>query len=236
MPTVSTFLVVAGASYLLAVIPGPAVMFIVTRSVERGRAAGLTSASGVAVGGVIHVLFAALGLSVVLARSATAFTVVKGLGAGYLIVMGLRKLLGRSSVAAPVTPATGTDETPPTTPGPLSRVFANGFVVNVLNPKVAIFFLAFLPQFVDSHRGRPGPQLVALGLTYVLVALTSDSIYAVAASAIARRLRRRRDDRAAIGTTTPRALERIAGVIYIALGVIAALARRPVTKSALARV
>jgi threonine/homoserine/homoserine lactone efflux protein len=221
MPTLSTMLVVAGSSFLLAVIPGPAVMFIVTRSLEQGRTAGLTSASGVATGSLVHVLFAALGLSVVLARSAAVFSAVKVLGAGYLIVMGVRKLLSRTSA-----PSEG-DDVARAAPHSPRRIFANGFVVNLLNPKIALFFLAFLPQFVDPNRGRTGPQVLVLGLTFVVIALSSDSLYALTASAAGERLRRRLQ-----GSSV---LDRASGVIYIGLGVVAALARRPIAKTAPAR-
>jgi threonine/homoserine/homoserine lactone efflux protein len=220
VPTMSTVLVVAGASLLLAVVPGPAVMFIVTRSLEHGRAAGLTSASGVAVGSLVHVVFAGLGLSVVLARSAAAFSAVKVAGAGYLVVMGLRKLLARRHAGADPSAVRATRHSP-------RRVFANGFVVSLLNPKVALFFLAFLPQFVDPRRGRAAPQLLVLGLTFVAIALSSDCVYAVTASAAAARLRRR--------FSRSSMLERASGAVYVGLGIVAALARRPVTSPASSR-
>ena len=220
MPTASTFLLLTGAALALFVVPGPAVMVIVARSVEQGRSAGLTSAVGVALGSQVHSLFAALGLSVVLARSAALFTAVKLAGAAYLIVMGLRKLWARrlGSCAA----ADG----PERQQQPLRRIFINGFVVNVLNPKTALFFLAFLPQFVDTRRGPAAPQILVLGLTFSTLGLCSDSLYALTASLAGERLRRR------MGRSG--GLDRDSGVIYVALGVIAAVARRP-TSAATAR-
>jgi len=212
MPTASTFLVFAGAALVLFVVPGPAVMFIVARSVEQGRAAGLTSAAGVALGSQVHSLFAALGLSVVLARSAALFTAVKLAGAVYLIVMGLRKLLVRRRGIDPVTAAERQRQ-------PLKRIFVNGFVVNVLNPKTALFFLAFLPQFVDVRRGPAAPQILVLGLTFGLIGVCSDSMYALTASFAGERLRGR------MGRSG--GLDRASGVIYVVLGLVAALARRP---------
>src|SRR5947199_10156491 len=133
LPSASSFALFCIASVALAVVPGPAVTYIVTQSVDKGRRAGLASALGVASGGLVHVAAATIGLSALIASSATAFTTVKLVGAVYLIVVGLRRLLTREDESAPAAEA-----------APIERVFAQGVVVNVLNPKTALFFLAFL--------------------------------------------------------------------------------------------
>src|SRR5438445_12122124 len=139
MPGPSTLALFCAAALALAVVPGPAVTYIVTQSVDKGRRAGLFSAFGVATGGLVHVAAATAGLSALLASSASAFTVVKLVGAAYLIAIGLLRLLRPDTEAGEIAP-------PAVEP---RRIFMQGAVVNVLNPKTALFFLASLPQFVD---------------------------------------------------------------------------------------
>ena len=204
MPDISTLAVFAVATLAVMAVPGPAVVYIVTRSVAQGRSAGLLSVLGIHAGSVAHVIAAALGVSALLAASATAFTVVKYLGAAYLIWLGVRKLLSR-----PADPQTA--ELPHASN---RRVFTEGVIVNVLNPKVAIFFLAFLPQFIDPAIGPVAPQILVLGLCWVLLGMDSDGTYALLASALAGRLRR-----------TPRAARRLdiaGGLVYIGLGALVA--------------
>jgi threonine/homoserine/homoserine lactone efflux protein len=192
------------AALVLLVTPGPAVLYIVTRSLEGGRAAGLISMLGVHVGTLVHVAAAAIGLSAVLVASATAFTVVKWLGAAYLVYLGVRRIMDRTAPGS-VTAA----------PPRLRRAFFDGVIVNVLNPKTALFFLAFLPQFVDLSRGQPGAQILGLGLLFVMLGTLTDGTYALGAGTAARWLRGR-----------PRFLasERwISGSVYIGLGVVAAV-------------
>src|SRR3954466_171920 len=136
MPGLSTIALFSLAAVALAVVPGPAVAYIVTQSVDKGRRAGLFSALGVATGGSVHVAAATIGLSALIASSAAAFTVVKLVGAAYLIVVGIRRILSRDDEAAVET-----------APSSIRQLYAQGVVVNVLNPKTALFFLAFLPQF-----------------------------------------------------------------------------------------
>ena len=193
------------AALVLLLTPGPAVLYIVTRSIDQGRRAGLVSVAGVHVGTLAHILAAAVGLSALLAASATAFSVVKYLGAAYLIYIGVRRLLDRRPPAAVGAGA----------PRRLRRAFVDGVIVNVLNPKTALFFLAFLPQFVTVARGQVGQQIVWLGLVFVLLGAFTDSLYALTAGSAARWLRGR-----------PRLLstERwVSGGLYIGLGVVAAL-------------
>jgi len=206
MPAASTIALFALASLALAVVPGPAVTYIVTQSVDKGRRAGLASAAGVASGGLVHVAAATAGLSALIASSAAAFTVVKLAGAAYLIAVGIRRVVTRDETVTEPQPA------------PLQRVWAQGVVVNILNPKTALFFLAFLPQFVDPHRGAVWAQVAFLGCLFALIAFTSDVTYAVLADALASRLRRGR--RAA-------AVRRyLSGGVFVALGVTAAAAHR----------
>jgi len=206
MPAGSTIALFALASLALAVVPGPAVTYIVTQSVDKGRRAGMTSALGVSSGGLVHVAAATAGLSALIASSATAFTVVKLCGAAYLIVVGIRRLLTRE------------DDDTVAEPLPLQRVYAQGVVVNVLNPKTALFFLAFLPQFVDRGRGPVALQVAFLGCLFVAIALTSDTTYALLADALAGRLRR--------SVRAARIRRFFTGGIFVVLGVSAAAAHR----------
>ena len=178
----SSLALFAAAAFALAVVPGPAVLYIVARSVDQGRGAGFVSALGIATGSLVHVTAATIGLSSLLASSATAFTVVKYAGAVYLIVLGIRRLMTREVLEEAVVR------------GERSRrsLFANGVVVNVLNPKTALFFLAFLPQFVDPESGSVPLEILVLGLTFTLIALASDSTWALLAGTLGGWLKRSR--------------------------------------------
>jgi threonine/homoserine/homoserine lactone efflux protein len=183
MPDVATLAVFSAAALALIVVPGPAVLYIVARGIDQGRLAGVVSAFGIAAGGLVHVVAAAVGISSLVVSSATAFTVVKWAGAAYLVVLGLRRLLG------------GDEEETGTVPDrerSLRRIFWQGAVVNVLNPKTALFFLAFLPQFVDVDGGSVAVQVVVLGLLFVALALLSDSAWGLAAGTAAGWLRGKR--------------------------------------------
>lgn len=213
MPDTSSLLIFTLACAALIVVPGPSVVYIVARTLEQGRRAGLLSALGVEVGGLVHVTAAVVGLSALIAASAELFTAVKLAGAAYLIVMGLRALLRSRDVAAEAEAEAGTAPASP------RRMFAQGVVVNTLNPKTAIFFVAFLPQFADPSAGPLAPQMAVLGLIFVAVALISDSTWALVAGAAANRLR------------TPRARRwtaRTTGGVFVVLGAVAATARRAV--------
>jgi len=213
MPSLGTFLAFAGAAIALIVVPGPSVLYIVGRSVSQGRSHGLISALGVATGVLFHTAAAALGVSVVVARSAVAFSLLKYAGAAYLIYLGVQKLRR---------PSTLTTALENQNPLSMRRTYVQGLVVNILNPKTALFFLALLPQFVDPDRGPAAPQVVALGLLFAVLALMSDSTWALVASSVAGRLRR--SDKAL------RRLDRGAGAVFIGLGVLAALSQRPQTQ------
>jgi threonine/homoserine/homoserine lactone efflux protein len=209
VPEGSTLALFAVAAVTLLVIPGPAVLYIVTRSVDQGRAAGLASVCGVHVGTLVHVAAAALGLSALLVSSATAYHAVRWLGAAYLVWLGIRRLLAYDEDPRPA----GEDR--PRRLG-LRRVFAQGVVVNVLNPKTALFFFAFLPQFVDTSRGSVPFQVVVFGVTFVLLGLVSDGTYALLASTGAGWLRRR--------PGVARVSRLVSGGVLISLGVTTALA------------
>jgi threonine/homoserine/homoserine lactone efflux protein len=208
VPTEETFALFAAAALALIVVPGPAVLYIVAQSIDRGRLAGLVSAFGVAAGGLVHVTAAAVGLSALVVSSATAFTAVKLAGAAYLIGLGLVTLLRRSEVERVDVPHERR----------LRRVFAQGIVVNVLNPKTALFFLAFLPQFVDPDRGAVAAQVLALGLVFVVLAVISDAVWALAAGTASHRLR---------GSPRFHAARRyVSGTVFVGLGAVTAAAKR----------
>jgi threonine/homoserine/homoserine lactone efflux protein len=203
VPDSDSLALFAAASLALLLVPGPAVLYIVAQSAEHGRRAGIVSVAGVHAGTLVHVGAAAVGVSALIVSSAVAFSVVKYAGAAYLVYLGVRRLLTREPAAAPLPRAQ-----------PLRRLFAQGAVVNVLNPKTALFFLAFLPQFVDPD-GAVWSQVVVFGLTFVVLGVVSDGLYALAAGTFAGLLRKRQS-----------LLRYGSGSVFVGLGVSAALARR----------
>lgn len=208
MPDLSTLALFSLAAFALIVIPGPSVIYVVSRGIEQGRRAGLVSALGIETGGLVHVIGAAVGLSALIVSSATAFTIVKYAGAAYLVLLGLRELGGRRTLRDP---AAASD------PAPLQRVFWQGALVNALNPKTALFFLAFLPQFLDPNRGAVAPQVLVLGLLFLMIALVCDSTWGLVAGTFGPRLKegvRRRVQRWGSGT------------VFVALGAMSLTARR----------
>jgi threonine/homoserine/homoserine lactone efflux protein len=179
VPDPSRLALFVGAALALLVVPGPAVLYIVTQSIDQGRRAGLASTGGIFSGTLVHVALATVGLSALLASSVVAFDVVKYAGAGYLIAVGLRRLTGRERTETSAEPRDRG----------LGRLYRQGIVVNMLNPKTALFFLAFLPQFVDASRGRAWLQIVVLGLSFAALGTLSDGTYALLAGTVAGRLR-----------------------------------------------
>jgi len=171
VPEVSHIGLFVSASIALLLTPGPAVLYIVTRSVEQGRAAGLVSVVGICSGTLVHVVAATLGLSALLVSSARAFTTVRYAGAAYLIVLGIQTLARRPPPVADIAIERAA----------LRSVFTQGVIVNVLNPHTALFFFAFLPQFVNPSRGHVPAQMLALGLLFVGLSATTDSGWAIAA-------------------------------------------------------
>ena len=194
------------AALVLLAIPGPAVFYIVGRSIGQGRSAGLVSALGIGAGTLVHVAAAAVGLSALLMSSAVAFSAVKYLGAAYLIYLGIQKLRSKESFEP-------TEESARTS---LSRVFGQGIIVNVLNPKTALFFFAFLPQFVDPVRGTVALQILFLGTLFAVMGVASDSLWALFAGTVAQRLKS--------NARAIRAQRYISGGMLISLGVATALA------------
>lgn len=193
------------AALVLIVTPGPAVLYIVTRSINQGRRAGLASVVGVEIGNLFHVVAAALGISAILLTSALAFDIVKYLGAAYLIYLGIKKLVTREE-------AQNVDISEKAN---LKRIFSQAVIVAILNPKTALFFFAFLPQFVDTSSGSVTLQMVVLGLIFVVIAIISDSLYALATGTAGRWLR---------GNLRYLRVQRyVTGTIYIGLGLTAAL-------------
>ncbi|MCX4821284.1 LysE family translocator [Streptomyces sp. NBC_01142] len=204
MPSAAQLLVFAGASLMLVLVPGPNLVYILTRSVGQGRRAGLVSAAGVEAATLVHITAAALGVAQLVARSEAAFLVLKYAGAVYLAYLGIKTLRGSA----------GLDQQVPARPVSLWRTFGDGALVNLFNPKVTLFFLAFLPQFVT-----PGPaartHMLVLGGVFFGIALALDVMYALAGGAVSAWLRRR--PRVQAGQ------HHVVGCVYLALGVVAAL-------------
>jgi threonine/homoserine/homoserine lactone efflux protein len=205
MPDPSKLALFVGAALLLLVVPGPSVLYIVTQSVSHGRRAGLASVAGITTGTFVHIAAATIGLSALLASSALAFNVVKYLGAAYLIVVGVRRLLGFDPV----------EEGAARGPRSHARLFRQGVVVNTLNPKTALFFLAFLPQFVDSEHGAAWSQILVLGLIFACLGALSDGAWALVAGTLGDRLRRSR--------SFPKVQRYVSGSVFVGLGAVAAL-------------
>jgi threonine/homoserine/homoserine lactone efflux protein len=181
MPDIAKLAVFCVATMGLLIVPGPAVLYIVTRSVAQGRSAGFVSVLGVHTGSLVHIAAAALGISALIAASATAFTIVKYVGVAYLLWLGARKLMRRGGDDEEVVELVVQSR---------RRLFWEGFVVNVLNPKTALFFLAFLPLFTNPAAGPVGPQILVLGALWLVLGMISDGAYALLSSALAGRLRR----------------------------------------------
>jgi threonine/homoserine/homoserine lactone efflux protein len=195
------------AALVLLLIPGPAVLYIVARSVEQGRLAGFVSELGIHTATLVHVIAAALGLSAIIASSALAFSVVKYAGAAYLAWLGLKKIFAR--IEAPEVNVTVHRHG-------YARLYRDGFIVNLFNPKIALFFLAFLPQFVEMSRGAVATQIAFLGLLFAVLGFITDGCYAFAAGTAGGWLKRSR------GYLK---LERyVSGVLFIGLGLTAAFA------------
>jgi threonine/homoserine/homoserine lactone efflux protein len=204
MPSLSTYAVFLATGLVLLVVPGPAVLYVVTRSIEMGRAGGIASVAGITTGTVVHVSLAAAGLSSLILASTTAFDAIRYVGAAYLVLLGVRRLLTRNVEEAP------RDARPRT----CRRAYRQGVVVNLTNPKTIVFIFAFVPQFVDTTAGHVWLQVVVLGLSFAALGFVSDSLYALAAGSVADRLR---DSRA-----IARFERFVGGGVLIGLGIAAA--------------
>jgi len=205
MPDWSTLILFATAVLVLVFTPGPNTLYIIARSIQQGRTAGIVSGLGVEVGTLVHIAAAAFGISALLLTSAMAFNIVKYAGAAYLIYMGIKTLLTREKAIA-----TETIEEKS-----LSRTFSQAVLVNVLNPKTAMFFFAFLPQFIDVKRGAVATQILFFGAIIVVLGFTCSSIYSLLAGSIGNLLRG--------NLKFLRAQRYFAGSVYIGLGAATAL-------------
>ena len=206
MPDLNSLISFAVASVALLVIPGPAVIYIVNRSVADGRQIGLAAVVGLELGTFMHVLAATVGLSAILATSENAFNVVKYLGASYLIFIGLRTLTRKPEAIS--TSASSMTQ---------SQAFRQGFIINMLNPKIALFFLSFLPQFIDPNISSNARQSLILGSVFVLCGFVIDGVYALTASSLREVLVK--------GKALPFIQQYVAGVVFVLLGAAAALAK-----------
>lgn len=214
MPSAATLLLFAGASLALLIMPGPAVLYVATRGATQGHRAGIVSVLGVGTGSLVHVLAAAVGLSAILVASSSAYTAVKLAGAVYLVYLGIQAIrTARASGSSSSTPASN--------PRSMRQLYLNGVTLNILNPKLAVFFLAFLPQFVDPSSGSGTAQILALGALFVALGLITDAAYAVSAGSVGNRLFR--DPRIS------KRLDYVAGTIYLALGLVTILAGNSAT-------
>ena len=193
------------ATLALLIVPGPTVLYIIAPSLEQGRIAGLISVLGVSIASLVHVAFARLGILALLVKSATAFSLVKYLGAMYLIYLGLRTLTNKTRTVTVLEAK----------PLKLSRIFWQGFIVNLLNPKTALFFLAFLPQFVNPGHGAVWLQICILGMIFVGLAIVNDGLLAMVAGTVRPYLSGHR--------LVTQMHKDVSGSIYIALGITTAL-------------
>jgi threonine/homoserine/homoserine lactone efflux protein len=205
MPSLSTYALFLATGLALLVVPGPAVLYVVTRSIEMGRAGGIASVAGITTATVVLIGLAAAGLSSLILASRGAFETVKYVGAAYLVFLGLRRLLTRDPDEAPA-------ETVPRT---RQRAYVQGVVVNLTNPKTIVFVFAFIPQFVDSQAGDVWLQVLVLGLSFAGLGFLSDSVYALVAGTVAERLR---------GSAGIARFERwFGGCVLVGLGIAAAV-------------
>lgn len=205
MPDFSSLTLFFIAGMVLLITPGPAVLYIVAQSIDQGKSAGIVSTLGIAVGTLFHVAAAAIGISAILMSSVLVFNIVKYAGAAYLIYLGIKTLLSREEIRSPQQIERKK----------LSRIFYQGIIVNLLNPKTALFFFAFLPQFINHSNGRPvAIQILFLGIIFILMGIVSDGIYALLAGSLGRWFR-----------NNPRFINNrkyLTGSIYLLLGIVAA--------------
>jgi threonine/homoserine/homoserine lactone efflux protein len=205
VPDGATFGVFVVASLVLLVTPGPASVYIITRSIEQGWIAGVVSSLGLGVGSLVHVAAAWIGMTVVLFSSDLAFTTLKYAGAAYLVYLGIQAMRAGDEIRLD-----GRIDREG-----LKQAFSQAIVVNLLNPKAALFFIAFLPQFVDPSRGNAGGQLLFLCAVFFAMAITTDSIYAILAGRVGDLLR--------TNPTFRRRQRYFSAAVYVLLGVAAAL-------------
>ena len=196
----TTVLLFALATFLLTVSPGPGVLYVMARSLAQGRRAGFASMFGIEFGEVVWIAAAATGVAALLSASVTALDALRFAGAAYLVYLGIQRWRQAGVVTAPL-------------PAPLGRIFLQGFVTQLLNPKVAVFFVAFLPQFLNTTQAI-APQVMVLGIVYIAIAIAVDATYVLAAAAVSRRFMRSPVAQVRTG--------RVAAATYVALGLTAA--------------
>jgi threonine/homoserine/homoserine lactone efflux protein len=205
MPSPTTYGLFILTALALLAIPGPAVLYVVSRSIDQGRRAGLSSVLGITSGTVVHVTLASVGLSSLVLASRVAFDAVRYVGAAYLVFLGVRRLLTKHT----------DDSLEPAPPRTRRDLYTQGLIVNLLNPKTIVFIFAFIPQFVDVAAGHVALQIMLFGFTFAALGLCSDSLYAVVAGTVADRLR---------GTPLVARVERwFGGTVLIGLGLASAL-------------
>ncbi|UZR95217.1 LysE family translocator [Chondrinema litorale] len=209
-PELENILLFITAATILIVIPGPAVLYIMAKSMEQGYKAGIASVLGIGLGGMVHVVAAGVGVSAILVASATAFSILKYLGAFYLIYLGIKKLFDKTPFHQQIQVEKKKV---------LSRIFYEGIIVNVLNPKAAIFFFAFLPQFISVGRGGVTSQIFILGFLFILIALASDLMYVFISGKFANWMRN--------SAFYAKFHKYIIGFIYIFLGLVTLTASQP---------
>jgi threonine/homoserine/homoserine lactone efflux protein len=210
MVSPSTWLAFALTALAMAIVPGPSVLFIVSRGIAHGRQVGLATVAGNSLGSTCHVIAVAVGLGALIQRSTVVFSTMKWVGALFLIWLGIRAFRHRHDLVTG--PVEGAE------PRSAARVLTDGFTVGITNPKTTLFFLAVLPQFVEPSRGRPGLQLLQLGLTFVVIATFTDSLYALGAGAVRRWIDRSPRRVGLVGGTS--------GLVMMGLGVRLALTGR----------
>ncbi|WP_422362205.1 LysE family translocator [Reichenbachiella sp.] len=209
LPSPENILLFIAAATILIVVPGPALLYILTKSIEQGYKAGLASVLGVGVGAMVHVMAAAVGISALLVASATAFSILKYGGAAYLIYLGVKKLTDKT---APVAPVDNERKS-------LSKIFYEGIVVNTLSPKSAIFFFAFLPQFINADKGGTTSQILFLGLVFLVIAFVSDMCYVLLSGKLVKYFR--------TSTKFASIQKYLSGSIYIVLGLLTFMVNKP---------
>lgn len=212
MPSTSTLMLFAGASLAILVMPGPAVLYVATRGATQGYRAGIVSVFGVGTGSLVHVFAAAVGLSAILVASSSAYTAVKFAGAVYLVYLGIQAIRNAR------TSDSGSSPPVPEERG-MRRLYLHGVTLNILNPKLAVFFLAFVPQFVDPSSGSGATQILVLGAMFVVLGLITDAAYAIAAGSAGSRLFR--------NPRISKRLDYVAGTIYLTLGMLTVIAGNP---------
>jgi threonine/homoserine/homoserine lactone efflux protein len=207
MPELHSFLLFVAAGLALNFTPGPDMLYVAARGATEGRSAGIASAIGIGAGTLFHIALVAVGLAALLQAVPVAYMVLRIAGATYLVYLGIRALRSRTTLTLQRIE-----------PAPLPAVFWQGVITNVLNPKVALFFLAFLPQFVDPSRGNPVVQIIVLGLVFDFNGTLVNLAVALGSSRAASRLRN--------ANRASRVLQKVTGVLFIGLGVRLAFAGR----------